>query len=261
MALTTYFDFRRVWAELVVPILQDPRVVAVRMWVANELREQTLRLESSDGSAQEDFMLALKARLEGFTVQEQTQLVATYSWARFSPLDGPDDEKWYTEVTIPENDGPMKLEYYLYRHGCETIATMVWTWCSILYPAKKWAIVASANHTFVVDLADTRIMYELWWQEAGLPIEMAGGLQDGWSRFFTEPATYHATTFLDLPAWADSKTLEALADDKVVTWSRQPHPLTQVLPTATEIADYTKWRHLEVADVLHLQRVFGWTRP
>ena len=105
-----YYKFADVWDRLISPILDDPRVVAIRMWIVEEFRQQILKAEGGSTSNGDIVMYFLDRSGSITYPTAQREFIAQYGWARLSPTSEPEDKAWYRQFATTDNDNPKKFQ-------------------------------------------------------------------------------------------------------------------------------------------------------
>lgn len=178
----SYFDFRAVWTTRFVPILNHPKAQAAKitlldhLWhdnLAEEEEAATTLYETHDGpidGLRVRTPPSLIAQLRALpTSEERHRVMDTWPLGTFSITDK-DDDKDYAFVSQAKFADPNTLEHYLALHQCHELAPLVWTWCGLVWPDRKWQIIENDCHTFVMDAADPLTVYDILWQYLGIPI-------------------------------------------------------------------------------------------
>jgi len=152
-----YFDFEAHW-HLFVPFLNDPRIVSIRRWIC----KQALHSGGCD-----------KAFLESvahMTDEEKAIAMDAVAWGKhawYGIFCASDVHTW-VRTARDEYDDPMTLGHYFMAHNCHLMACFVWALCRKVYPDKRFQIVWTHHHGFVVD--ETGLKYDILATAAGEPI-------------------------------------------------------------------------------------------
>lgn len=167
-----YFDFKAAWDTLFVPVLSHPKALAAKKLFMLCLLKQNLKKDSPGEKARMagspcdvKFPLPskIKETLEGLPSDEKRLIeMNKHPMCTFSVvLDNPYDMENYALFSDEAFADANKLEHYMAIHACRPIAALVWTWCSLVCPERKWQIVDIGPHAFVMDATDSSTLYDI----------------------------------------------------------------------------------------------------
>jgi hypothetical protein len=250
--IRTFYKFHDVWQTLFEPIMSDPKVVAVRNVILEDIRSKM-----SDRVYVDEFIPDTPFRtkfLSAFsdikTHDEQRAYIDTFVWGKFSPVSEPEDKETYDLVASDEYDVSKQVQHYMYLHFCQFLSLLIWTWCKTLWPSKTWLIVDTGDHTFVMDADDPCTVYDVLWQYIGVDVATID-----LSRFccYTDPVNFYVKRVLGLTPWASREQMTAYLDkersDAISRGGR-----------SAKGADvrYNNRMTFEVPQALLLQEAFAW---
>lgn len=154
-----YYDFRKNWQEIFVPLLQDERIERVINYVEHEI---LCAIDTEYYAYDENF----RDQILSLTKEQGISLIHSKCWGKFSTvLDKSDEEEmeYYSKISKNEFDDPKILDHYFLTHNCEKVVLLIWSLCSLAWPEDTWILCYGIGHWWVQKQGNSNIIYDFLW--------------------------------------------------------------------------------------------------